>query len=128
MTRIFWTDAQIEKLRRLWDEGATANQISAEMGHVGKNAVLGKAHRLGLPPRENPVPASEALPSAVVRKLYMRLQKLGLSGGSFDGIMEAFAFTETGTPEQIARALGIPQARIDAAIARKAAEYGWQAA
>ena len=43
-----WTHERIEKLRALWEEGHTASRIAAELGEVTRNAVIGKAHRLGL--------------------------------------------------------------------------------
>ena len=43
-----WTYERIEKLKKLWDEGLTASRIAAELGDVTRNAVIGKAHRLGL--------------------------------------------------------------------------------
>ncbi len=44
-----WTEERIELLRQLWNEGLSASQIAAELGGgVTRNAVLGKAHRLGL--------------------------------------------------------------------------------
>jgi RNA polymerase primary sigma factor len=43
-----WTDGQVELLRRMWSEGRSANQISRELDGVSRNAMLGKAHRLGL--------------------------------------------------------------------------------
>ena len=43
-----WTYERIEKLKQLWDEGLTASRIAAELGEVTRNAVIGKAHRLGL--------------------------------------------------------------------------------
>ena len=44
-----WTKERIELLTQLWTEGLSASQIAAELGEgVSRNAVLGKAHRLGL--------------------------------------------------------------------------------
>ena len=43
-----WTQERIEKLKALWEEGLTASRIAAELGEVTRNAVIGKAHRLGL--------------------------------------------------------------------------------
>ncbi|WP_380876435.1 hypothetical protein ACFB49_08690 [Sphingomonas sp. DBB INV C78] len=50
-----WTDERIEQLRRLWEAGNTASQIAEELGGVSRNAVIGKAHRLGLQSRPSPV-------------------------------------------------------------------------
>ena len=50
-----WTEERIEKLTKLWTEGLTASQIAQELGDVTRNAVIGKAHRLGLSGRPSPV-------------------------------------------------------------------------
>ena len=50
-----WTDERIEKLTKMWEGGATASQIAEELGGVSRNAVIGKAHRLGLKARPSPV-------------------------------------------------------------------------
>ena len=55
-----WTDERIEKLTKMWEGGATASQIAEELGGVSRNAVIGKAHRLGLKARPSPVKASDA--------------------------------------------------------------------
>ncbi len=61
-----WTDERIETLRKMWDSGLTATQIAEELGGVSRNAVIGKAHRLGLASRPSPVKpnATEAKPAA----------------------------------------------------------------
>lgn len=43
----------VDRLRRLWDQGATCSEIGDELG-VSKNAVAGARRRFGLPPRELP--------------------------------------------------------------------------
>ena len=50
-----WTEERIERLKAMWTEGATASQIADELGGVSRNAVIGKAHRLGLEARPSPV-------------------------------------------------------------------------
>ncbi len=54
-----WTDERIETLKRLWEQGLTASQIADDLGNVTRNAVIGKAHRLGLKARPSPVKAGE---------------------------------------------------------------------
>ncbi len=54
-----WTDERIEKLRKMWEGGSTASQIADELGGVSRNAVIGKAHRLGLKARPSPVKPNE---------------------------------------------------------------------
>jgi GcrA cell cycle regulator len=53
-----WTDERIEQLRGMWERGMTASQIAEELGGVSRNAVIGKAHRLGLQSRPSPVKAA----------------------------------------------------------------------
>ena len=55
-----WTDERIETLKKMWDSGLTATQIAEELGGVSRNAVIGKAHRLGLESRPSPVKGNEA--------------------------------------------------------------------
>lgn len=54
-----WTDERIGTLRKMWEGGATASEIATELGGVSRNAVIGKAHRLGLKARPSPVKANE---------------------------------------------------------------------
>lgn len=54
-----WTEERIEKLTKMWEGGATASQIADELGGVSRNAVIGKAHRLGLKARPSPVKAND---------------------------------------------------------------------
>jgi GcrA cell cycle regulator len=54
MTMSTWTPERIAEVTRLWDEGLTTAEIGKLVG-VTKNAVVGKAHRLGLPPRPSPI-------------------------------------------------------------------------
>ena len=49
-----WNDETIVRLRALWNEGLSTAEIGRRMG-VSKNAVVGKAHRLGLPARPSPI-------------------------------------------------------------------------
>jgi len=69
-----WTDERIEKLTKMWEGGATASQIAEELGGVSRNAVIGKAHRLGLKARPSPVkpndkPEAPTAPAAKPAKL-----------------------------------------------------------
>jgi GcrA cell cycle regulator len=57
-----WTDERIEQLKALWSKGMTASQIADELGGVSRNAVIGKAHRLGLQSRPSPVKPNEPVP------------------------------------------------------------------
>src|SRR5512141_3225330 len=55
-----WTDERIATLTKMWESGATASQIADELGSVSRNAVIGKAHRLGLKARPSPAKPNEA--------------------------------------------------------------------
>ena len=58
-----WTDDRVELLRKLWLDGHSASQISAELGQgVTRNAVIGKVHRLGLSGRAK-APGAQAAAS-----------------------------------------------------------------
>ena len=57
-----WTEERIATLTKMWETGATASQIADELGGVSRNAVIGKAHRLGLKSRPSPVKSSEKKP------------------------------------------------------------------
>jgi len=49
-----WSEEKIALLRALWAEGHSTAEIGRRM-NVSKNAVVGKAHRLNLPPRPSPI-------------------------------------------------------------------------
>jgi GcrA cell cycle regulator len=61
-----WTEERIDQLKTMWHEGATASEIAEKLGGVSRNAVIGKAHRLGLEARPSPVKPGEehAAPAA----------------------------------------------------------------
>jgi len=53
--------AEIDRLRTLWHEGHSTRVIGIMTGRT-KNAIVGKAHRLDLPSRENPIPREPGEP------------------------------------------------------------------
>ena len=53
-----WTEEAIGKLRALWAEGLSTAEIGRRL-NISKNTVVGKAHRLNLPPRPSPIRRSE---------------------------------------------------------------------
>ena len=57
-----WTDDRVETLKRMWTEGASASEIAKTLGGVTRNAVIGKAHRLGLSKSQGK--ADDAKPAA----------------------------------------------------------------
>jgi GcrA cell cycle regulator len=62
MTASAWTQDRIDRLKRLWKEGQTAEQIAKDLANgISRNAVLGKVYRMGLsagrvaaPPKARP--------------------------------------------------------------------------
>ncbi|MFV0622817.1 GcrA family cell cycle regulator [Sphingomonas sp. ac-8] len=54
-----WTEERIATLAKMWEAGQTASQIAEELGGISRNAVIGKAHRLGLQSRPSPVRAND---------------------------------------------------------------------
>jgi GcrA cell cycle regulator len=45
----WWTHERIAELRTRWDDGQTSTEIWQTMQAVSRNAIIGKARRLGLP-------------------------------------------------------------------------------
>ncbi len=62
-----WTEERIERLKTMWSEGATASEIAEKLGGVSRNAVIGKAHRLGLEARPSPVKPGEEQSQAAAK-------------------------------------------------------------
>ena len=52
-----WDKKNLERLKKLWDEGLPITKIGLELG-VSRNSIAGKAHRLGLPKRNSPISKS----------------------------------------------------------------------
>ena len=46
-----WNDENTKSLRDLWKKGLTASQIAAQIPGKSRNAIIGRAHRLGLESR-----------------------------------------------------------------------------
>lgn len=56
-----WTDERIALLKKMWKEGKSAADIAKTLGKgVTRNAVIGKAHRMGLSNRPSPIKKPEA--------------------------------------------------------------------
>jgi GcrA cell cycle regulator len=79
-----WTDERIEQLKKLWTDGLSASQIAGEMGHVTRNAVIGKVHRLGLAGRAKAPSQSVARP---IRKAAPRVSTVSSGGGMRHAVM-----------------------------------------
>ena len=43
-----WTKKKVDRLTKLWEKGVSAREIANKLGEVSRNAVIGKANRLGL--------------------------------------------------------------------------------
>ncbi len=52
-----WDEKKLKLLKSLWDSGLPITKIGNELG-VSRNAIAGKAHRLGLPKRNSPILSS----------------------------------------------------------------------
>ena len=52
-----WDEDKLNKLRKLWDDGLPITKIGNVIG-VSRNAIAGKAHRMGLPKRNSPISKS----------------------------------------------------------------------
>jgi GcrA cell cycle regulator len=64
-----WSEDRIAKLRELWDKGLSASQIAGKLLEgVTRNAVIGKAHRLGLKSRPSPVKSGPSKPKKTTPK------------------------------------------------------------
>lgn len=50
-----WTEERVEILTKMWTEGNSAAEIAKALGGITRNAVIGKAHRLGLSGRASPI-------------------------------------------------------------------------
>lgn len=80
-----WTPERIAALKSLWDVGLSTREIGLKLG-ITKNAVVGKAHRLGL----SKGIAAVAAPPPVAR--LVRLETLGVG-------MCCWPDGEPGTPD-----------------------------
>ena len=57
MDNSVWDEDKLKKLRFFWDEGLPITKIGNMLG-VSRNAIAGKAHRMGLPKRNSPISKS----------------------------------------------------------------------
>ena len=75
-----WDDSDVSKLRELWDQGLPTAQIGKLLGFT-KNAVVGKAHRIGLERRPSPIRRTAVKPdrkkarSPIIPKLNFEIVK-----------------------------------------------------
>ena len=64
-----WDDVNVARLRELWDQGLPTAQIGKLIGFT-KNAVVGKAHRIGL--KEGLLQLEEQLLNLIEKKLVLQ--------------------------------------------------------
>ena len=75
-----WNDSNVARLRELWDQGLPTAQIGKLLGFT-KNAVVGKAHRIGLERRPSPIRRTAVKPdrkkarSPIIPKLNFEIAK-----------------------------------------------------
>ncbi len=75
-----WDDNNVLRLRELWDQGLPTAQIGKLLGFT-KNAVVGKAHRIGLERRPSPIRRTAVKPdrkkarSPIIPKLNFEISK-----------------------------------------------------
>lgn len=61
-----WTEEKVAVLRQYWGSGKSASEIAEIIGDMSRNAVIGKAHRLGLAGRPSPIKEKKARPKPAV--------------------------------------------------------------
>jgi GcrA cell cycle regulator len=64
---MLWTDEAVETLKRLAVEGLSAARIAAELGASTRNAVIGKANRIGIKLNGDGRASAPASPTAAAR-------------------------------------------------------------
>jgi GcrA cell cycle regulator len=74
-----WNEQRVETLRQLWGQGQTASQIATILGGVTRNAVIGKAHRLGLTARPSPIKRDGLKPAQARRKASPAISSVSLA-------------------------------------------------
>lgn len=67
-----WTDDRVETLKTMVGEGYTASQIAARLRDVSRNAVIGKAHRVGVTFAASPCRAAPSTPRAAAPRAIAR--------------------------------------------------------
>ena len=93
-----WTEDRIATLTKMWEGGSTASQIAEELGGVSRNAVIGKAHRLGLKARPSPVKAKEKKTPAAKKKAAAPAPKPAVKKASAPAARPAAKAPERPTP------------------------------
>lgn len=64
-----WTDERVALLKKMWKDGNSAADIAKALGKgVTRNAVIGKAHRMGLSGRPSPIKGENVKPEKTEKK------------------------------------------------------------
>jgi len=70
--KVRWAEEQVLELKALWAKGFSAGRISQKMPQFTRNAVIGKAHRLGLESRKQ-------APSQNPRQIVTRKERVAMT-------------------------------------------------
>lgn len=62
---VAWTTENVEKLKSLWEQRLSASQVASQIPGATRNAIIGKVHRLRLPPKTK---ANSPTPNKISRK------------------------------------------------------------
>ena len=100
-----WNESNVARLKELWDQGLPTAQIGKLLGFT-KNAVVGKAHRIGLERRPSPIRRTAVKPdrkkarSPIIPKLNFEAEKdstkeSNLNQGVFQPTVKNLFFNNT---------------------------------
>lgn len=101
-----WTDEKVAVLRRYWGSGKSASEIAEIIGGMSRNAVIGKAHRLGLAGQPSPIkdrkkPAQRPEPVATpAPKLVARAERDPVDGATILALTERMCRWPHGDPKK----------------------------
>lgn len=95
-----WNDALVSRLRELWTTSLSAAQIALDLGNgISRNAILGKAMRLKLPPRLQSKSVAPTKPAAAMKKRPVPLPRRAQSNSIAERV--AIAKSEPGLPQHL---------------------------
>jgi GcrA cell cycle regulator len=108
-----WSDGQIDTLRTMWVTSAGVVEIASAVGK-SRNAIVGKARRLNLPPKAGYVPSRKPPESrestrARVNANYQRTRRVPVAG---QGVMFGTAAYDRADPTPVPPERVIPECRM----------------